>query len=58
MIKVWDEHDNNSYLYEADCFTSEGPVKYWASVDSAIHFWHVAIAPKVGLKKNKKESQI
>ena len=47
MIKIWEPNDNSSYLADANRFTSQGLVKYWASVDSAIRYWNVAIQPKV-----------
>ena len=47
MIKIWEPDDNSSYLADANRFTSQGLVKYWASVDSAIRYWNVAIQPKV-----------
>ena len=53
MIKIWDPQDDNSFLYDAYRFPSDGLVKYWSSIDSAIRFWSVAIEYKVQNKKTK-----
>ena len=47
MIKIWDHDDGNNYNYHSDRYTAEGLVKYWNSVHSAIHFWNIAIYPKI-----------
>ena len=58
MVKVWDPEDSNSYIYESDRFTSEGLMKYWLSVDSALHYWNVAIFPKIGKPKQPKHKNM
>ena len=47
MIKFWDYEDPNTFLYDSYRFTSEGLLKYWQAIDSAIRFWSVVIAPKL-----------
>ena len=54
LIKIWDPEDSSSYIYENDRFTSDGLVRYWLSVDSAIRYWNVAIFSKLGRKNEKK----
>ena len=53
MVKEWDPDNSNFYIYDSDRFTSEGLYHYWASVDSAIHYWDVAIHPKIGRPRQK-----
>ena len=48
MIKIWDHDDHNAFVYEANRFTTDGLFKYWASIDSAVRFWNVAVFPKMG----------
>ena len=52
MLKIWDHDNSNLFIYESYRFTSEGLVKYWLSIDSAIWYWVTAIANKAN-KKSK-----
>ena len=54
IIKSWDHKDSNAFIYDSYRFTSSGLNKYWLGVDAAIHFWNVAVSPKIG--KNTKNS--
>ena len=59
MVKIWEEDNSNLYLTNCHRFTSEGLIKYWLSIDSAIRYWNVAIYPKLGkikLKSSRRRS--
>ena len=57
MLKVWDYNDPAAYLSQSNRFTSEDLVKYWASVDSAIRYWSVALDPaKLSSNKTAKKA--
>ena len=53
MVKIWNQEDSTNYIYESERFTSTGLFNYWASIDSAIRFWNVAILSKIESKHFK-----
>ena len=58
MLKIWEHDDANSFVHDSYRFTSEGLARYWLSIDSAIRFWNVAIAPKLGVVKQKQKAKV
>ena len=54
MIKIWHHDDSAAFINELYRFTTEGLIKYWMSVDSAIRYWFTAIGNKQLMKKNQK----
>ena len=53
MVKIWEYEDCNVFMKEAYMFTWDGLDKYWSSIDSAITYWNVILAPKIMDKKKQ-----
>ena len=57
MIKHWDHDDGSNFLRNHYRFTSDGLMRYWLSINSAIHYWEVIASKKKLSCRTKQDDQ-
>ena len=55
LVKHWNSEDEAIFVKKTYKFTTEGLLRYWMSVDSAIRFWNIALSKKLDKMRKKND---